>query len=166
MSEHAVTLSLGSNLGNRLGMLRSALAKLEEGGVTITAASRVCETKPWGVTEQPLFLNICAKALTRLAAEDLLFLLKKTEAELGRSAGERWGPREIDIDIIFFDSLRFESEEMAIPHPRMHERGFVLAPLAEIAPDDVHPVLKKSVKELYDALPDSEKEGMTWITKR
>ena len=135
MSDHKVMLALGSNLGNRLDILKRAVARLAGAGIHIEAKSRVWETKPWGVTDQPLFLNMCAAVRTELEPLELLCLLKKTEAELGRSAGMRWGPREIDIDIIFFDSLSLKDPKLTVPHPRMHERGFVLKPLMEIAPE-------------------------------
>ena len=165
MSDHSVMVALGSNLGNRLDNLKRAIAKLESCGIRTEAKSRVWETKPWGVTDQPLFLNMCMAVRTELEPPALHCLLKKIEAEVGRSAGMRWGPREIDIDIIFFDSLSFEAPQLAIPHPRMHERAFVLRPLAEIAPDITHPILKKSVAALLAELPPSEMDGMVWISE-
>lgn len=165
MSDHKVVLALGANLGNRLEALKKAIIKLESCGIRTEAKSRIWETKPWGVTEHPLFLNMCMTARTDLEPIELLCLLKKTEAELGRSAGTRWGPREIDIGIIFFDSLSLKVPKLEIPHPRMHERGFVLRPLTEIAPDMVHPILGKSVAELFEELPNSEKDGMVWISE-
>ena len=166
MSDHKVMLALGSNLGNRLDILKRAVARLAGAGIHIEAKSRVWETKPWGVTDQPLFLNMCAAVRTELEPLELLCLLKKTEAELGRSAGMRWGPREIDIDIIFFDSLSLKDPKLTVPHPRMHERGFVLKPLMEIAPEMIHPLFEKSVAELYDELPSSERDGMVWISEK
>lgn len=165
MSDHRVMIALGSNLGNRLDNLKRAIAKLEGCGIRTEAKSRAWETKPWGVTDQPLFLNMCMAVRTELEPPALLCLLKKIEAEIGRSAGKRWGPREIDIDIIFFDALSFEAPQLTIPHPRMHERGFVLRPLAEIAPDMTHPILEKSVAALLAELPASEMDGMVWISE-
>ncbi|MBQ9881868.1 MAG: 2-amino-4-hydroxy-6-hydroxymethyldihydropteridine diphosphokinase [Synergistes sp.] len=165
MNEHTVLLSLGSNLGDRLGMLRRAVEMLKRNGAEITDLSRVYETMPWGVTEQPLFLNICAKAQTASAPGQLLEMVKNIESGLGRRRGKRWGPREIDIDIIFYDRLVYKDERPVIPHPHMHERGFVLAPLSEIAPGYVHPVFSKSVAELLAGLSQREKDDMIWITK-
>ena len=165
MNEHAVLLSLGSNLGDRLGMLRHAVETLRRNGVAVTDLSRVYETRPWGVTDQPLFLNICAKARTAFAPRELLALLKDIESGLGRRRGKRWGPREIDIDIIFYDRIVYKDESLVIPHPHMHERGFVLAPLSEIAPGYIHPLFSKSVAELLSGLSGREKDDMIWITK-
>lgn len=128
-------LGLGSNLGDRLGMLRSALRSLQRGGITILAASDVYETPPWGVTDQPLFLNACVVVATELSPEDLLLFLKETERTLGREEGPRWGPRAIDLDILLYDDLLMDSPALSIPHLRLHERAFVLRPLADIAPD-------------------------------
>lgn len=163
-NEHTVLLSLGSNLGDRLGMLRRAVEKLDKNGISATALSHVYETMPWGVTDQPLFLNACAKVRTASDPRQLLMLLKNMESELGRRAGKRWGPREIDIDIVFYDRIVFKDEHLVIPHPHMHQRGFVLVPLSEIAPGYIHPVFSKSVKELLAGLSDREKD-MIWITK-
>lgn len=164
MSEHNVILSLGSNLGNRMKKLRAAVLYLSTSGLTLTAKSRVWETKPWGVADQPLFLNMCVAAKTELEPLPLMELLKEGEAVLGRTKSRRWGPREIDIDIIFYDNLIAATPELTIPHPHVHERAFVLLPMAEIAPDARHPISGKSVKEMLDALPESEKKGMIWIT--
>ena len=165
MSDKRIFLALGSNLGNRLEHLKSALKYLETHGVRIEAKSRVWETAPWGVTDQPAFLNMCAAARTTLDPFALLRLLKNAEAELGRSESWRWGPREIDIDIIFFGSLVMNDPKLTIPHPYMHERAFVLKPLSEIAPDEAHPVSHKTVSEMLAELPASELEEMVWITE-
>lgn len=157
-------LSLGSNLGNRLKKLRAAVLYLSTSGLDITAKSRVWETKPWGVADQPLFLNMCVAARTELEPLPLIALLKEGEAMLGRTKSKRWGPREIDIDIIFYDQLIAATPELTIPHPHVHERAFVLRPLAEIAPDTRHPISGRSVAEMLDALPAKEKDGMIWVT--
>ncbi len=162
MSEHIVYLALGSNLGNRLEMLKKALCRLQNRGIETKAKSRVWETEPWGVEDQPLFLNMCAAVRTELEPVELLTLLKSTEAELGRLSGKRWGPREIDIDIIFYDDLCFCEDKLQIPHPRMNERGFVLLPLSEIAPEFVHPRLNKTVSQLLTEL--APKEDSIWIS--
>lgn len=162
MSEHKVYLALGSNLGNRLELLKRALTRLRCMGIEITAKSRVWETEPWGVKDQPLFLNMCAEIKTELEPVELLTLLKSTESQLGRTAGKRWGPREIDIDIIFFDDAVFAEDKLQIPHPRMGERDFVLRPLCEIAAEKEHPQLHKTVQQMLDELDN--KEEAVWIS--
>ena len=155
-------LGLGSNLGDRLGMLRSSLRSLESGGMTILAASEVYETPPWGVTEQPLFLNGCAIIGTERSPEDLLFFLKETEKQLGRTPGLRWGPRAIDLDILLYDDLLQDSHDLSIPHLRLPERPFVLRPLADIAPDWVSPRSSLTVAGMLRALAP---EAMTALLK-
>ncbi|OUO93979.1 2-amino-4-hydroxy-6-hydroxymethyldihydropteridine diphosphokinase [Cloacibacillus sp. An23] len=165
MSDKRIFLAFGSNLGNRLEHLKAALKYLEEHGVRIESKSRVWETAPWGETDQPAFLNMCASARTDLDPFALLRLLKNAEADLGRRESSHWGPREIDIDIIFFGSLVMNDQKLTIPHPYMHERGFVLKPLSEIAPDEEHPVSHKTVSEMLSELPKAELENMVWISE-
>lgn len=160
MNRRKVAIALGSNMGNRLEMLRRALAEIENAGFEITAKSRVWETRPWGNTDQPLFLNMCVIALSSLQPLEMLDNLKEAERRIGRKKGERWGPRLIDIDILLIENETFSGQELTVPHPRMHERRFVLAPLAEIAPDMPHPKLGKTVRELLSGLPE---EKMDWI---
>lgn len=141
-------LGLGSNLGDRLGMLRAALRSLQRGGMAILEASDVYETPPWGVTDQPLFLNACVVAGTELSPEALLLCLKETEKKLGRKEGLRWGPRAIDLDILLYEDLLLDSPGLSIPHPRLAERPFVLRPLADIAPCWRSPRSGQTVKEM------------------
>jgi 2-amino-4-hydroxy-6-hydroxymethyldihydropteridine diphosphokinase len=145
-------LSLGSNVGNRETHLRDAQARLSAAG-RVVAMSSFYETEPVEFTQQPWFL-ICAVALeTSSTPEQLLTAILRIEEEMGRQRGQKKGPRSIDIDILFFDQAIIDSEQLTIPHPAMHQRRFVLEPLAEIAPEVSHPVLKKTIRELCDALP-------------
>jgi|SRR3990172_3881828 len=147
MEEHIVYLSLGTNLGDRLANLKSALAALTP-QMIVKERSHIYETPPWGYTEQPAFLNQVVKVETYLAPEPLLKHLKRIEVALGREPSFQNGPRLIDLDILFFDDLVLETPAVTIPHPRMHERAFVLVPLNDIAPELVHPEFKKTVREL------------------
>lgn len=147
---HTVYLALGSNVGDREGSIRKALSLLGD-KVKIDKVAKVHETEPWGHADQPLFLNAAARGATVLSPHQLLDFAKEIEAKLGRQKRFRNGPREIDIDIIFYDGLVLESGDLQIPHPRMHERDFVLKPLLEIDPEFVHPALKMSLRELQEA---------------
>jgi 2-amino-4-hydroxy-6-hydroxymethyldihydropteridine diphosphokinase len=142
-----IHLALGTNLGNRTSNLRRALAAFPP-VVTVLAESSVYETPPWGITDQPPFLNMVIKGETRLAPMDLLQYLKQIESELGRVPSVRYGPRLIDLDILFYNSLILDTPELTIPHPRLHERAFVLVPLADLSPTLVHPVLGIPVSAL------------------
>jgi len=144
---HETFLALGTNLGDRLANLRAALRSLPP-DVQPVSVSRVYETPPWGFTDQPAFLNLAVQATTRLSPESLLQKLKQLEVELGREPGFRWGPRLIDLDILFYDDLILDSPPLVLPHKRLHERAFVLVPLADLAPDFIHPVLGKTIREL------------------
>ena len=147
MDTHTVYLALGSNLGDRHENLRQAVAALSP-QIDIKAKSHIYETDPWGYEDQPKFLNMAVRGQTYLEPEPLLKHLKRLEIALGRQITFANGPRSIDIDILFFDDLILETPLLTIPHPRLHERGFVLLPLMDIAPDLVHPLLKKSIREL------------------
>jgi 2-amino-4-hydroxy-6-hydroxymethyldihydropteridine pyrophosphokinase len=147
MKEHIVYLALGSNLGDRLANLKEAIAALPP-QMEVKAKSSVYETPPWGYENQPKFLNQVIKAQTYLDPEPLLKHLKRLEVALGRKESFPNGPRLIDMDILFYDDLVLNRPSLVIPHPRLHERGFVLLPLMDIAPDLIHPVNKKSVREM------------------
>jgi 2-amino-4-hydroxy-6-hydroxymethyldihydropteridine diphosphokinase len=147
MKEHIVYLALGTNLGDRLANLKQAIASLTP-QMEVKAKSSVYETPPWGYEDQPKFLNQVIKAITYLEPEPLLKHLKRLEVALGRKESFQNGPRLIDIDILFFDDTVVHTSSLVIPHPRLHERAFVLLPLMDIAPDLVHPVNKKSVSEM------------------
>ena len=147
MNTHTIFLALGSNLGDRLENLEKAIQGLQP-EVQTRMRSSIYETPPWGFTDQPAFLNLVLKAETRLSPRKLLKFLKTLEGRLGRQPGFRNGPRLIDLDILFYDQLISDQVGLTIPHPRLHERGFVLVPLAEIAAEFSHPVLKKTILEL------------------
>jgi 2-amino-4-hydroxy-6-hydroxymethyldihydropteridine diphosphokinase len=147
MKEHIVYLALGTNLGDRSGNLKQAIAALTP-QLDVKAKSQVYETPPWGFEEQPKFLNQVVKANTYLDPEPLLKHLKRLEVALGRQESFPNGPRLIDIDLLFYDDLVLNKPSLVIPHPRLHERGFVLLPLMDVAPNLVHPVQQKTVQEL------------------
>ena len=140
-------LALGANLGDRLANLRAVIQGLAP-AVRVTRESPVYETPPWGLTDQPAFLNMVVEGETELAPAALLEYLKLLETRLGRQPAVRYGPRLIDLDILFYDDLVLEGPPLVIPHPRLGERAFVLVPLADLAPDLRHPALGASVREL------------------
>lgn len=136
---HTIYLSLGSNLGDREAQLRAAIAALGPASVTVIKLSSFYETEPVDYLDQPWFLNSVVQAETDLAPLDLLHALQSIEARLGGKKEFRKGPRKLDVDILLYDDLSISTPELAIPHPRMLFRRFVLAPLAEIAPSLRHP---------------------------
>ena len=148
-------LSLGSNIGDRERHLRDAIARLETKG-RIVSVSSLYETEPVEFTDQAWFLN-CAVALeTTETAQQLMTAVLDIEQQMGRQRLQRKGPRTIDIDILLFGDKTMDSPALTFPHPAMHQRRFVLEPLAEIAPELQHPVLKKTIRQLLDALPDGQ----------
>jgi 2-amino-4-hydroxy-6-hydroxymethyldihydropteridine diphosphokinase len=147
-----VYLSLGSNVGNRESSLREAITRLKAEG-RIALVSSFYETEPVEVTDQAWFLNCAVGLETDLSPERLMTSLLGIEQEMGRRRTRKKGPRTIDIDILLFGDAIIDSPELTIPHPAMHHRRFVLEPLAEIAPEARHPVLKKTVRELLNQLP-------------
>jgi 2-amino-4-hydroxy-6-hydroxymethyldihydropteridine diphosphokinase len=147
MTTNIVTLALGTNLGDRPGNLRAAITALTP-KVTVLRQSFIYETLPWGMTDQPSFLNMVISGETRQKPQELLKSLKELETQLGRVPSIHYGPRKIDIDILFYDNLIFESPELTLPHPHLHERAFVLVPLADLMPEQIHPVLGKTIRQL------------------
>jgi 2-amino-4-hydroxy-6-hydroxymethyldihydropteridine diphosphokinase len=155
-------LSLGSNLGNKLRFLKEAISKIGESNkIAINRVSSVYETQPVGYEEQEWFLNLVIEIKTSLVPRDLLDHVLSVEDQMGRKREIKWGPRNIDIDILLYDNQVMQSDRLTLPHPRMHERRFVLLPLAEIAPQLIHPQLKKSVKELLEGCEDKSKVRLT-----
>jgi len=152
--EVKAVLLLGSNLGNSSDHINKALALIEKLAGKILLKSSVYETSPWGYADQPDFLNQVIVIETLLSPHWLLEALKIIEKELGRAAVEKWRERIIDIDILFYNELTCKTEELIIPHPFLHKRRFTLEPLAEILPGFIHPVLKKTIKELLEACED------------
>ena len=153
-SKETVYLLLGSNLGDRLQVMRAASELIDMQIGSIVSSSSIYETAPWGVLDQPSFLNQVLEVETEMAPEEVLRIILDIEHELGRVRYERWGARVIDIDILYFDSLILDTARLTIPHRRLHERRFTLAPLAEIAPNFIHPVLDKSSEQLMAECTD------------
>ena len=151
---HPIYLALGTNLGHREANLKRAIKKLSP-RVTVRATSKLYETAPAYVLNQPAFLNMAVKGETTLSPQDLLVYLKRIENGLGREQTIRYGPRIIDLDIIFYDDWVVDTPDLQIPHPHLTERGFVLYPLADIAAKVIHPTLKQTVAELVAALPEA-----------
>ena len=155
MSEVTAYLGLGSNLGDREENLRKSLSLLGDAG-EITALSSIYETEPWGYADQPSFLNLVCGFRTSLSPPELLALAQEVERKLGRVRTIRYGPRTMDVDILLYGDRIVDTSDLQIPHPRIPERAFVLAPFAEIAPDIEHPTLKRPISALLADAPGRE----------
>ncbi len=151
---HLIHLSLGSNLGDRKAAILKAVSILSLSRIENIIVSSIYETEPFGVKAQPRFLNCVLKAETTLGPEELLALCKSAEKQIGRTGTERWGPREIDADILLHGETVCDAPGLSIPHPEMHRRRFVLVPLCEITPKIMHPVLKCSAAVLLQKCED------------
>lgn len=150
---HDAVIALGSNMGDRQGYLDGAVEKLDAvKGCRVRKVSGFLETPPYGVTDQADFLNGCLELETLLYPHELLDELHRIEKEAGRERILRWGPRTLDLDIIFYDDLILQDSDLCIPHVEMHKREFVLKPLSEIAPYRRHPVTGKTVQEMLEAV--------------
>lgn len=156
MARTLACIGIGANLGDRAAHVALAAARLREAPTLHDVRiSPTYETDPVGPIDQPPYLNAAAAATTSLPARDLLALLRGIEAEAGRPRVDqrvRWGPRELDLDLLLFGEDVIDQPGLTVPHPRMHERWFVLRPLADVAPEAVHPLMEKTVRELLEAV--------------
>jgi len=150
-------LSIGSNLGDREANIQKAISLLNlHSKIKVLQVSSIIETKPYGYIDQPDFLNGAILIETELSPSKLLTELQKIERKLKRKQKIRWGPRTIDLDILFYDDLVIEKDGLKIPHPELHKRIFVLQPLSELAKDFVHPILQESIASLLGKLENNQ----------
>ncbi len=153
---HKTVIAIGTNLGDREKNIKTALRIAEENGIFVKKMSSLYETEPYGYKDQPAFLNAAALCETNLSPRELLNTLLAIEKKMGRVRKIHWGPRIIDLDIIFYEDLVINEIGLLIPHPDMQNREFVLKPLNEIVPCYVHPVFCKTVRTLYKEFEDAQ----------
>lgn len=159
VTSHIAGLGFGGNLGDPARQIAEAIAAIgTRGAGTVSRVSSLWRTPPWGNTNQPAFLNACVLIETRLPPPALLAVVKDIEREIGRTPGERWGPRLIDIDILFYDDSSLDEDALTIPHKNLFERAFVLAPLAEIAGDLI--IGGRRVADALDAVDSEDLERL------
>ena len=147
----AIFIALGTNLGDKENNLKTALLLLDKKGVQVCRVSDFISTKPYGVTDQPDFLNAVAEIKTDKPPMELLQTLLQIEREMGRKRLRHWGERNIDLDLLLYDDQIIDLPDLKVPHPDMQNRDFVLRPLAQIAPEALHPALQKTIQQLWDA---------------
>lgn len=145
-------IAFGTNVGDREKNINTALKMMEDRGIKIIKKSNIYKTEPYGYTDQPEFLNGAVEVETNLSCRELLSMLLNIEKDMGRVRQFKWGPRNIDLDIIFYNDEVIDEPDLKVPHPDMHNRDFVLKPLCDLNPNFVHPVFKKTVKTLLDEL--------------
>ena len=156
MNKHIVYIALGSNIGDRINYLRQAIEKLNNNeNISVEEASSVYETLPYGNKDQANFYNAVIRISTGYELIELLDCLKEIEKNLGRLKKEKWGPREIDLDLLFYNHLIYSDERITVPHKEIIKRDFVLVPLCEIAPQFIHPELNKKICDI--CIQESEK---------
>ncbi|WP_407272608.1 2-amino-4-hydroxy-6-hydroxymethyldihydropteridine diphosphokinase [Radiobacillus sp. PE A8.2] len=158
-------IGLGSNIAPRFATLMDAVKIIGESpAITVTAKSSIYETKPVGFVDQDNFLNMVLELKTTLNPSELLGRCLQIELQLGRKREIKWGPRTIDLDILLYNQDNIKTERLIVPHPRMHERAFVLIPLSEINPNLFVPTNDKCVKDILDEVPAQEKKGVNvWV---
>lgn len=147
-----VYIAFGSNIGDRYKAAEDAFKLIEENGIKILQKSKIYETEPYGYLDQPPFINGVLLAETEHSCREVLKRLLAIELDLGRVRKFKWGPRIIDLDIIFFNDEIYDEPDLKVPHPDMQNRAFVLKPLNDISPDYIHPILKKSVAIMLEEL--------------
>ncbi len=157
MEKHRLFLLFGSNLGDRAGILQEAMKSISKTIGPVIKQSSLYESAAWGPVAQPDFLNLVAVVETELSPDEILSKTRAIEREAGPPKAVLWGPRHLDIDILFYDAIRMNQKDLIIPHPRLHTRNFTLQPLVEIEPDYMHPVLNKSMSQLLKESKDPVK---------
>lgn len=157
MSINQVFIGLGTNIGNKqLNIAKAKALLVESSSITILHESSIIETEPYGVIEQDEFLNQIIEVKTSLGVEEVLLHCQQVETNMGRIRAQHWGPRIIDLDILFFNESVIERGDLVVPHPDMQNRRFVLQNLMELCPEFIHPRLKCSIKELWDKLLEKQ----------